>query len=417
MHVERTRRLRAGERLTDVIAALAAALGIGPRILPATDEECRTIVETDAGDLDFDVCTSSDSGRSRRSSGIRFEGVDSAGPTSEVMAALADADLVVIGPSDLIVSIAPILKLPGVRDEVARADAVAVSPIIGGRALKGPADRMLTSLGHESTALGVARLYAGLVSSVRARRGRRGARAAGRGAWDEGRGRADRHALGRGPISTRQSTVAGVRLIGSPARMRPVAAVRILIACQPRPGSSFRIVAWEAAKTRLAPEPLTRGANDACQPAASARPEGRAHGQRRRRRHLAVSRQLAELVEPSGARLVVQRGMGLNEGLEQARFDALVDEVETLIVLHGDLPNLQASDIETLESAIPDDDSPAVAIAPDRAGTGTNGLVLRGSPASSASGSGREASPHTWRRSRPPAFPSSRSTARGSPST
>jgi 2-phospho-L-lactate guanylyltransferase len=92
---------------------------------------------------------------------------------------------------------------------------------------------------------------------------------------------------------------------------------------------------------------------------------------------ISPSRALAEIVEPSGARLLVQRGMGLNEGLEQARFDALVDDIGTLIVLHGDLPNLQASDVETLAAALPDGGAPAVAIAPDRAGTGTNGLVLR----------------------------------------
>jgi len=92
---------------------------------------------------------------------------------------------------------------------------------------------------------------------------------------------------------------------------------------------------------------------------------------------ISPSRALAEIVEPSGARLVVQRGMGLNEGLEQARFDALVDDIGTLIILHGDLPNLQASDVEVLAGALPDADSPAVAIAPDRAGTGTNGLALR----------------------------------------
>ena len=92
---------------------------------------------------------------------------------------------------------------------------------------------------------------------------------------------------------------------------------------------------------------------------------------------ISPSRALAEIVEPSGARLLVQRGMGLNEGLEQARFDALVDDIGTLIVLHGDLPNLQPSDVEVLAAALPDGEAPAVAIAPDRAGTGTNGLVLR----------------------------------------
>ena len=92
---------------------------------------------------------------------------------------------------------------------------------------------------------------------------------------------------------------------------------------------------------------------------------------------ISPSRSLLEVVEPSGARLVVQRGMGLNSGLDQVRFDALVDDVETLAVLHGDLPNLQRTDIETLLAALPGDGRPGVAIAPDRAGTGTNALVLR----------------------------------------
>jgi len=92
---------------------------------------------------------------------------------------------------------------------------------------------------------------------------------------------------------------------------------------------------------------------------------------------ISPSRALREAVEPSGARLIVQRGMGLNEGLEQARFDAMVDNVDTLVVLHGDLPNVQAADVEALLAALPPGTEPAMAIAPDRAGTGTNGLVLR----------------------------------------
>ena len=92
---------------------------------------------------------------------------------------------------------------------------------------------------------------------------------------------------------------------------------------------------------------------------------------------ISPSRTLAEIVEPSGACLLVQRGLGLNEGLEQARFDALVDDLEMLIILHGDLPNLQPEDITTLIEALPEGDEAAVTIAPDRAGTGTNGLVLR----------------------------------------
>lgn len=92
---------------------------------------------------------------------------------------------------------------------------------------------------------------------------------------------------------------------------------------------------------------------------------------------ISPSRALFEIVEPSGARLTVQRGMGLNEGLEEARFDALTDAIDELAVLHGDLPNLQADDVATLLRSLPSDGSPGVAIAPDRAGTGTNGLVLR----------------------------------------
>jgi LPPG:FO 2-phospho-L-lactate transferase len=161
-HIHRTRRLRHGDRLTDVVGGMADALGIHARILPATDDRHRTIVETNEGALPFQ-----DYFVRRRQEPevhrIRYDG--SARPSSEMLDAVSTADLVVIGPSNPIVSIGPILALPGVRDavEAARARAVAVSPIIGGRALKGPADRMLTSMGHESTALGVARLYAGLV--------------------------------------------------------------------------------------------------------------------------------------------------------------------------------------------------------------------------------------------------------------
>lgn len=163
-HVERTRRLRAGASLTDATAALAAALGIFTRILPATDERLRTRVETDAGTLEFQDYFV----RLRQQPEVRsviLDGLDAARPTAAVLDALAAAELIVIGPSNPIVSIGPILALDGLRQAVVDASAVkvAVSPIVSGKALKGPADRMLTSLGHESSALGVARLYAGLV--------------------------------------------------------------------------------------------------------------------------------------------------------------------------------------------------------------------------------------------------------------
>jgi LPPG:FO 2-phospho-L-lactate transferase len=99
---------------------------------------------------------------------VRFDGVDTARPTPATLAALRDADLVVIAPSNPVVSIGPTLALRGMREAIEAAGEagtprVAVSPIIAGRALKGPADRMLTSLGHESSAVAVARIYRGLV--------------------------------------------------------------------------------------------------------------------------------------------------------------------------------------------------------------------------------------------------------------
>jgi LPPG:FO 2-phospho-L-lactate transferase len=163
-HVHRTRGLREGASLTDATAAMAAALGIAARILPATDDPLRTRIETDAGVLEFQDYFV----RLRQEpavTGIRLEGIDDARPTDAVLGAITDAELIVIGPSNPFVSIGPILELPGTRDALkgAAAPKVAVSPIVAGRALKGPADRMLESLGHEPSAVGVARLYAGLV--------------------------------------------------------------------------------------------------------------------------------------------------------------------------------------------------------------------------------------------------------------
>ena len=161
-HAHRARLMRdEGASLTDVTAAMAAALGIESRILPATDDRWRTVLDTDEGPMEFQEYFV----RRRQAPEVRAARFDGdAIPTAAVLDAIGSADLVVIGPSNPIVSIGPILALPGIRQSVVDATApkVAVSPIIAGRALKGPADRMLASLGHESTALGVARIYAGL---------------------------------------------------------------------------------------------------------------------------------------------------------------------------------------------------------------------------------------------------------------
>jgi LPPG:FO 2-phospho-L-lactate transferase len=159
-HALRTRLMRdEGASLTDAVAAMATALGIGARILPATDARWRTLLDTDDGPMEFQEYFVH-----RRQDpevrAVRYDG--RARPTHAALEAIAAADLVVIGPSNPIVSIGPILALPSIREALvtAAAPVVAVSPIIAGRALKGPADRMLASLGHESSALGVARIYA-----------------------------------------------------------------------------------------------------------------------------------------------------------------------------------------------------------------------------------------------------------------
>jgi LPPG:FO 2-phospho-L-lactate transferase len=168
-HIVRTDRLRRGERLTDVLVGLQRALGVASTILPMADEPVRTQVRTDDGWLDFQDYFV----RLRQVPDVhevRFAGIEAAHPTAEVVAAVGAADIVVIAPSNPIVSIGPILAVPGMPEllDGARrrgARIVAVSGIIGGKALKGPADRMLASLGHESTALGVARGYAGLIDA------------------------------------------------------------------------------------------------------------------------------------------------------------------------------------------------------------------------------------------------------------
>jgi LPPG:FO 2-phospho-L-lactate transferase len=164
-HVLRTARLRAGVPLSATTAELASALGVRPRLLPMTDDAVATRIDTPAGRLEFQEYFVA-----RRHAdevlGVVLDGVGRATPAPGVLEAL-DADVVVIGPSNPFVSIGPVLAVPGVREALAASGArrVAVSPIVGGRALKGPAAAMLAAMGHEVSALGVARLYAGLVDA------------------------------------------------------------------------------------------------------------------------------------------------------------------------------------------------------------------------------------------------------------
>jgi LPPG:FO 2-phospho-L-lactate transferase len=166
-HLYRTDRLRAGAALSTVTAEIADAWELGLRLLPASDDALRTRVTVPDGEIDFqeyfvhrqhDVAVSA----------VRFEGAETASPAPGVLDAIRTASRVVIAPSNPIVSIAPVLAVPGVRDavEARRADVVAVSPIIAGAALKGPADRLLRELGHEASVVGVARIYAPVATTL-----------------------------------------------------------------------------------------------------------------------------------------------------------------------------------------------------------------------------------------------------------
>ena len=163
-HVVRTARLRGGASLSQVTAQLSAALGVRARLLPMSDDRVATVVDTAAGRFTFQEYFVA-RGHRDEVTGLVLEGVEEAAPAPGVLAALSEADVVVLAPSNPFVSIGPILAVPGVRQALAGTSArrVGVSPIIAGRALKGPAGQMLASLGHEVSALGVAHLYAGLL--------------------------------------------------------------------------------------------------------------------------------------------------------------------------------------------------------------------------------------------------------------
>jgi LPPG:FO 2-phospho-L-lactate transferase len=166
VHVERSSRLAQGATLTAVTAHLCKALGISARILPMSDDPVRTRVLTAQGWMDFQDYFV----RHQCQPAVRefmFFGADSAHPQPDALAALERPDLraIVICPSNPFVSVEPILAVPGIRAAIqqARAPVVAVTPIIGGKAIKGPAAKMLTELGLDVSAAGVARRYVGLI--------------------------------------------------------------------------------------------------------------------------------------------------------------------------------------------------------------------------------------------------------------
>jgi LPPG:FO 2-phospho-L-lactate transferase len=167
LHLARTEWLRSGLRLSAVTERLSQALGLPDHLLPATDDRLRTIIETRDGDLDFQTYYVR---RGHRDDvvGIRCEGTDTAAPAPGVVDAISQAAAILIAPSNPLISIGPILAVAGIRDALRarRAPCVAVSPIVGGRALRGPAADMMRTLGHDPSPVGVAGMYAGLIDAL-----------------------------------------------------------------------------------------------------------------------------------------------------------------------------------------------------------------------------------------------------------
>ena len=173
-HLYRTQRLSEGVTLSQVTAEVVAAWGLALRLLPVTDDRLRTMVTLAEGagdDAGLEVSFQEYFVARRHGvpvASVRFDGAAAAEPAAGVLAAIDGAEHLVIAPSNPLVSIDPVLAVPGVRAAVEgrRERNVAVSPIVAGAALKGPADRLLTELGHDASVVGVARLYAPLAATL-----------------------------------------------------------------------------------------------------------------------------------------------------------------------------------------------------------------------------------------------------------
>lgn len=167
LHLVRTQALRAGEPLSAVTARIAASLEVETRLLPATDDRLRTWLDTPAGAFPFQEWFVA-RGHRDEVDAVRFEGEDTARPAPGLLEVLGAADLILLAPSNPYVSVGPILAVHAVRDALARrvSPCVAVSPLIGGRAVKGPADRMLRRLGGGTSPRHVAGCYTGLIDAL-----------------------------------------------------------------------------------------------------------------------------------------------------------------------------------------------------------------------------------------------------------
>lgn len=163
VHLLRATLLRRGLRLTEAVAHLARAFGIEVSVIPMSDDPVRTRIRTGAGELSMqEWFVGERCGPAVRA--IRLEGIETARPSPEAVAAVADADAVIIGPSNPLLSVDPILAVLG--DALDRERVSVVSPVVGGRSLKGPTVDMLRQVGEETTALGIARRYAGIAATI-----------------------------------------------------------------------------------------------------------------------------------------------------------------------------------------------------------------------------------------------------------
>ncbi|MBN1427811.1 MAG: 2-phospho-L-lactate transferase [Anaerolineae bacterium] len=163
----RTSMLREGKSLTEVTRHLATALGIEHAVLPMTDQSVQTRIETGDGCLAFQEYFVRERWQPIAQS-IRFEDVENARPSQAVQQALGEATLIIFGPSNPFLSIDPILAIPGIRDTIAGSPVpcIAVSPIIGGQAVKGPAAKLMAELGHDVSSLGIATYYQDLLDGI-----------------------------------------------------------------------------------------------------------------------------------------------------------------------------------------------------------------------------------------------------------
>ena len=351
-----------GATLSEITAELAARLGVVARLLPMTDQDVRTRITTPGGVRTFQEYLVKH-GAGEEIERIELAGVESARPAPGLLAAIADAERIVICPSSPVVSIGTILAVSGVREALAarRARTVAVSPIIGGRPVEGPADRFLAGAGYpECSATQMARIYADVAADLRPGRPRRRRgppRGGGRRAPGPDR-RAHARSSGPGPPGRRRPGGGGVR-DGAPGCVVPV---KPLDAALGRLGEALGAEERRALQAAMLTDLLracagTRGLGE--------------------RLVVTADAEAARLAAAEGARAVADHHppRGMNAAVRLGARALARAGARAALVLVADLPLARAEDLEAVLGAAPD--GPGVVLAPSRDGTGTNALLIR----------------------------------------